>query len=510
MRRTDRAAVRRPGLRRPDHRFDRVWGARLAEVARALGQPSPSSEAIAARDLGAAVLPFLGDGDRSRVWLVLSVLCGAMPTDRELIEVCRDLEFDAGARLVEHVLRHTTEASSTRRVRVVSGATVVDVSATLRMPFTTGIQRVVRESASRWVAGDRSIPVSWTPDFQAIRELTPAERTLLDERLPAEREDIPPERPGTAVLVPWQSTYLTGEVLAEIDRAERVRTLAQYARCRTGFIVYDLIPVSAPETLRTWEEDSFAHHLTALRESDRLVAISRSSADEYRGWRSMLAAVGRPGPTITSATLPATVPPSDENTLALARQRFVVGGLPLVLVVGSAEPRKNHLPILHAAEVLWRRGLRFSLTFIGGRSWGGTEFDATLAALQAAERPIERATGITDEFMYAAYRLARFTMFPSLTEGYGLPVAESLAVGTPVITSGFGSMAEIADRGALLVDPRDDESILSAMEALLTDDGLLQRLRDEAKGRPTSSWQDYAERCWSLLTDPDSPGDDVA
>ena len=107
---------------------------------------------------------------------------------------------------------------------------------------------------------------------------------------------------------------------------------------------------------------------------------------------------------------------------------------------------------------------------------------------------------VSEQELWAAYRLARFTVFPSLIEGYGLPVAESLASGTPSITSNYGSMAEIAQGGgALLVDPRSVDDIEEKMRQLLTDGDLLERLRTEALGRDLGTWDDYARDVWSFL-----------
>ena len=93
-------------------------------------------------------------------------------------------------------------------------------------------------------------------------------------------------------------------------------------------------------------------------------------------------------------------------------------------------------------------------------------------------------------------------VFPSLNEGFGLPVAEALASGTPVVTSGYGSMAEIAaDGGALLVDPRDDRSIAAAMRTVLTQPAERARLAAEARRRPARTWDDYAAGVWSTLVD---------
>src|SRR5690606_21981332 len=145
--------------------------------------------------------------------------------------------------------------------------------------------------------------------------------------------------------------------------------------------------------------------------------------------------------------------------------------------VGSHEPRKNHDAVLHAAEVLWREGQRFALAFVGGNAWGSEQFLGAVEDLRANGRPIAVVTGASDDVLWWGYRMARFTVFPSLGEGFGLPVAESLAAGTPAVTSGFGSMAEIAeDGGCLLIDPRNDASLAQGMRTLLTDDSLRDRL----------------------------------
>ena len=174
-----------------------------------------------------------------------------------------------------------------------------------------------------------------------------------------------------------------------------------------------------------------------------------------------------------------------------------------MLVVGSHEPRKNHLAVLHAAEVLWREGISFSVTFIGGSGWGD-EFPSRVAELEAAGRPVVVRRGVSDEDLAAAYRSASFSVFPSLHEGFGLPVAESLAFGTPVITADFGATAETGfDGGAVLIDPWDDGALTDAMRMLLTDPLALRHLREEARHRVVREWHEYAADLWSWLVEPE-------
>ena len=176
----------------------------------------------------------------------------------------------------------------------------------------------------------------------------------------------------------------------------------------------------------------------------------------------------------------------------------------MVLVVGSHEPRKNHDAIVFAAERLWDEGLRFRLRFIGGGSRQVTRrFDRKARDLAKAGRPIEVWRTASDADLMASYREARFTVFPSLHEGFGLPVAESLALAVPAVTSNYGSTAEIArDGGCLVVDPRDDDAILGAVRALLTDDALHARLVAECYARPSRTWADFADDLWTRAVEP--------
>jgi len=472
-----------------------VWLSRLPILADALGR-----DHLPARDEAsfAKALDALIDArDRSEVWLALSVLTGRFPGESLVLETARSSEFDHRA-LFHAVRGETTRESAAWRVVVEHEKTLVDVADTSTSTLATGIQRVVREVAKRWATVDSVRFIGWTKDWQSLRDLEASEIARV-ERGTARGED---EEEATAdvVVVPWRTTYILLEVSAEPPRSERMRALARFSGCRTAALCYDLIPVTSSETSSPGMTGVFAHYMAALKYFDRLSTISQATAVEYLGWRDMLPAAGVTGPDIVPVLLPASVGDSDEAALEAARQRLVIGTMPLVLVVGSHEPRKNHLAILQAAEILWREGHVFSLSFIGSRSWRGDEFHDRLRQLQEQGRPVESVTKASDTLLWAAYRLARFTVFPSLNEGFGLPVAESLAVGTPVVTSGFGSTAEIAaDGGAILVDPRDDDDLTSAMRRLLTDHDALDRLRGEAENRPRSSWDEYSRDLWQAL-----------
>jgi glycosyltransferase involved in cell wall biosynthesis len=477
-----------------------AWEARLLLLADALGRELPPGAPGDPGRLAGALDALVEPTDRSQVWLALTVLTGRLPEEDTVLEVARASEFDDGAALAEAVTALTSPDSATWTVRVVTGGAVVDVAHTASTTLTTGIQRVARETARRWIRDHDCEPVSWTRGFEAMRELTPVEH---DRVVTARAADEDRESDQTTVVVPWRSRYLIPELAAEPARAARLRALARFSGNRTGVIGFDAVPITSAETTQLGFAGVFAGNLSAVRWFDEVATISQAARTEYAGWTRTLGAIGVTGPRVRAVPLPVEAPAPTAEDVELARQRFVVPGMPLVLVVGSHEPRKNHAAVLHAAELLWHEGLTFSLTFVGGNAWDSEAFQARLAAAQAAGRPVETASKIADAQLWAAYRLARFTVFPSFNEGYGLPVAESLAVGTPAITSEFGSMREIADGGgALLVDPHDDASVTRAMRRMLTDEALVARLEAEAAGRARRTWDDYAAETWTALTEP--------
>ena len=493
------APAARPRLEPDGHR--EAW-ARRAPLLRATLWGSDQSRPITLashHDLGRALVDVIDTRDRSHVWLALAVLTGRFPDRTTVVELARASEFDNGESLWRAVADLTTDESASWQVRVATDEVLIDVAHTASTVLTTGIQRVARETTRRWLRDHNCTPVSWSRDFQSLRELTAPER----RRIAASKaeEDIAP-RPEATIIVPWHGTYLLPELAAEPARSTRLLALAELTPNRTGVIGFDCVPITSAETTQFGFAGVFAGNLAAVRYFDVVATISQAAGAEYSGWRSMLSAIGVTGPRIEPVQLPVEVAEPSPADIAAARTRFLIGRLPLVLVVGSHEPRKNHLAVLHAAELLWREGAEFSLSFVGGNSWGSDSFSRRLADLQRAGRPVDSESRLSDGRLWSVYRLARCTVFPSLNEGFGLPVAESLAAGTPAITSNFGSMLEIAaDGGALTVDPHDDHAIAGALRTLLVDDVVHSRLSAQARGRPVRTWDDYAREVWRLLVE---------
>jgi glycosyltransferase involved in cell wall biosynthesis len=383
-------------------------------------------------------------------------------------------------------------------LRVVTDRVVVDVNHSSRHDLHTGIQQVVRRTVPIWARDHQVLPVAWTDDHATWRSLSSAEsHRVLNRGL--EPPTDPSQVTSPVVIVPWRTVVVLAETPPEAA-CDRLAGLAQYSGNAVVAIGHDCVPVVSADLVPASEPQRFARYLTILKYARRIAGVSNSATEEFGGFSSAVAAQGLAGPTVIECTLPI-----DAVTLAGPTSDAPHQETPMVLCVGSLEPRKNHLALLYAAERLWREGLAFELLLIAGSGWGN-DVPHMITRLRDAGRPITVLTMATDAEVVAAYRRARFTILASLHEGYGLPVAESLSQGTPVITSNYGSTKQIAaGGGALLVDPRDDDAILAGMRALLTDDHLLHTLRDQIQARPTRTWQQYATELWEHLVQPELP-----
>jgi glycosyltransferase involved in cell wall biosynthesis len=469
---------------------------RLLIFLRAVGETPDANTASLLNALGRV----LAEPEMSSIWLLSAVLTGVLPHHPDIENLTRIARLDGPFDIVADLFTTAVAAHRDKpwaQVEVIRDQVLVDLHHTSRARFATGIQRVAREAAVRWDRDHDIVLIGWTEDFHSLRRLDDAECSRALHGGASHADDEPA---SDAVLVPWRCTVLVPELPVEPDRALAFQALARHSRSTVALIGHDCVPLTTSETTADGMGAAFALMLSAVTYIDRIAAVSHSSAREYTGWRKMLAGTGLAGPRIEAIGLASHAQAANPETLAAVRGQLTTPGVPMVLVVGSHEPRKNHLAILQACELLWRRGLAFSVVFIGGNSWSSDRFMTRLRELQAESRPAHSILTIDDETLWAAYRTAHCTLFPSLNEGFGLPVAESLACGTPVITSNFGSMAETSAHGGVLaVNPRDDHDLADALAAMLTDEALYARLKTEARQVPARSWDDYADETWNYL-----------
>lgn len=175
-----------------------------------------------------------------------------------------------------------------------------------------------------------------------------------------------------------------------------------------------------------------------------------------------------------------------ESDIEATRSRY---GLPdrYILWTGTIEPRKNLGGLLEAYRSLKDPP---ALVLCGPRGWN-EDLDAVVAPVRDRVRVLGFVPGADLAGLYAG---AALFCWPSLTEGFGFPVLEAMAQGTPVVTSCGTSTEEIAGDAAVLVDPRDAASIATGLERILDDEGLAVELAEAGPARAAGfTWEKTAE-----------------
>lgn len=189
--------------------------------------------------------------------------------------------------------------------------------------------------------------------------------------------------------------------------------------------------------------------------------------------------------------------PAGPEAVSAVRQSY---GLPgsFVLSVGTIEPRKNLTSLLEVCHVLSTGGAPPKLVIVGTKGWLHGGFFRRLRELGLEDEII--LTGyVPDEDLPALYSAADLFVYPSLYEGFGLPVLEAMACGAPVITSNVSSLPEVAGEAALLVDPTSVEELVAATRSVLESKELRDELRAKGfKQAAKFSWETTARETLSV------------
>lgn len=261
-------------------------------------------------------------------------------------------------------------------------------------------------------------------------------------------------------------------------------------------LAFRLFPHTAPLATQRW----LARLDAAIGRAAQLIVVSEQSR------RDLLDLYPVPEDRVTVVPLGVD---ADVFRLAPAeavtaiRQRFGIDG-PYLLSLTGIEPRKN-IPALIRAWASLDDDVRPTLVLAGPVDpWNREGWDLvrpTLEALAPSVRERIVMTGyVSERHKVALLSGAEALVYPSLYEGFGLPVIEAMACGVPVLTSNVSALPDTAGDAALLVDPHDDAAIADGMERLLTDRALRDRLRGAGTTRAGAfGWDETARRTAEVL-----------
>lgn len=411
-----------------------------------------------------------------------------------------------------------------------SSRTIIDITHTFSYPYISGIQRVVRKLCEYWIREKKPIqfirfdrnlapvlidahslaifrnpPKSAPPRFLAIRRaINMAKRSVkfLSQKstrfqrflesvatlmflFAFLRERLTETPTATPVVFCWQNSLFLPEVAIEEGHAASLHTIFQHNPGGASMLLYDLIPITHPELCVV--APAFLGYAQLATYAKRITCISKSVERDLRAFLKTVDAQNQHSVKTASHYLGFDIA---EGRVSISDSQM----LPRICCLGTIEPRKNQIRVLRAALRLLKAGEKFELFFLGLPGWLSKQFIDELADATKAGFPIFLKNSLPDLELVEIMASARFTIFTTLSEGFGLPIVESLALGKPCITTNYGSTLEIAEKtgGCLTVDPYSVDAIQAAMKKMLYDQKFYEAKVAEAKKFRWPSWKDYA------------------
>ena len=378
----------------------------------------------------------------------------------------------------------------------------LDVTSASNSALNTGVKRMQRQLHA-WLSRRPDYqPVVWQSIFGRYRKTKASDLILLEKpfekklrglslydyflpRFPADLMDLVNDR-GRLVGRPEQllpdDIFLVPDLIWD-NRIHLFQKSPHRGAWRVA-VFHDAIPLKTP---RSSKVDAYFCNLglRALSKFDLVVCISKHAERELHHYLSELSLPHPP-----SVVIPWPVPFEQKQRPAHApnfQKREI-------LYVARLEKRKNHLRFLESCESLWRDGMSFSVRLVGCKSYPvcTQKVLSVIRSLKSVGRDLQWSAHISDEELHQAYAECSFTVFASLSEGYGLPILESLWHGRPVVCSNSGAMAEVAHGGGCeLTDVTDVTTMEQSIRRMLVDEDYFNQLYGEIEQRKFRLWEDY-------------------
>jgi glycosyltransferase involved in cell wall biosynthesis len=390
----------------------------------------------------------------------------------------------------------------------------VDVTGACLLPLQSGIPRTTRgiyRLLDDHLPGE-TIPIFWQPFRGGYTQLSSRARTLLqnpfatrfrskrtprDSTLPllwASFSDLfsawPPAVPLPQRMRPDDTFLLTS--LFPDNRLEYLERMASAPGFKIA-IFHDAIPLRDPN-VAPWEKRRHLKTLHLYSKLDAVIAVSRAAADDLSALWLEHGITARASVFIIPWPVSFTIPRPDFSEPPWMKKR--------ILYVSRLKQVKNHATLLSACLKLWGDGIDFELELIGceDEARESRAIVRALTQLQRDGKPVSWRGHVTEDELHLAYQHATFSVFPSLAEGFGLPIIESFWHGRAVVCSDREPMGELArDGGCLTTNVQDVHSLAAAMRSLLQDQAKCLVLAKEAYARPLRTWSNYWQQLKPLL-----------
>ncbi len=510
---------------------------------------TPNLHLLELKSLDSIVQVLLDMNSKSLRWekleswtLIYYILSGSLPTKDDLISLRWGFQLNGATGVVYEFQKLLDNKKHSPRISFVElepESICIDISHTINYPFNTGIQRVVRNIGNSLLENPKVYWVVWNENCQAWQLI---DKEVVAARLPfhnqSENFKTTEKKPKYFLRVIigafWHGLFSSYRYLISNSGREQVlrtsiflkaikyfkakrinasrsadqvreyiltpilmnqtllivepiqsetivKRLAYLSEIGTlSVLVYDLLPISNPEFFAGSSIQNFPNFLNLVSQADNIITISDFTLSQVKKYTN-----GEKHKKLTSIHLPSGFSKTPEDRSSESKK-------PFFLSVGSIEPRKNHLSILRAAELCWQSGLEFQIILVGGQGWSNDAVIKMSKELQEKGRELKIISDASNTSLEKLYSLAFAYISVPWIEGFGLPLAEAIATGKPVIASNIPSHLEFGNvENVRFLNPEDVLGISTLMSELiqLHSSGKLYRTVPTTK----HSWTNYSE-----------------
>ena len=317
-------------------------------------------------------------------------------------------------------------------------------------------------------------------------------------RAPAQSVSVPVLMPKVSGSADPGALFSRGDVLISVGLDwdypfyKHFYTLRKHTGVKVVSCCYDLIPVLYPQYCVNDVAGLFTSYFLEVADgSDLILCISKQSEKDLN---EMLHRTGGARPPTHVFPLGDNVPSATAEEVSPAVKAICQE--PFILFVSTIERRKNHEVLYRAYHLLCSQGQRAALPkllFVGMQGWGVSELMKDIELDPLTHGLIVRLNHVNDAELRALYEAARFCVFPSLYQGWGLPVGEALSLGKAIICSDRGSLPEVGGAAVIYVNPWDPKAWADEIYRMATDSDFRSNLEAKVrKGYQPRKWSDAA------------------
>jgi glycosyltransferase involved in cell wall biosynthesis len=409
------------------------------------------------------------EADSLKPWLLLTSYLRRFPWDQEIARF--ELNVSLGLEKFEGFSECGCERSKVQ-LNYVSNSLLIDVGHTFFSGANTGIQNFVNGLATEVLRQKEEtilfthseygfVQLPFKPNNVKIK-FNLMTRIVNNRKLIRRIKEVLPRflflkaknlfihlKQNAPLLIPVNSTILLPESILDDSTVMRLLALKKSDNFTVTFI-HDLFPLSNPQLVSEYSKSHASAISNIARASDLISCQTEAVASAVKFfWKSIqgLEAKSESLP-IKVHRRPILITPEIFKPMAIHKDKFLekleldLKNTPLVLSVGTIEPRKNYESLLAAAELLWSQNQNFKLIIVGKLGWKTDNFDYIRRIIQSNKRDFQLLQNVDDFTLKFLYSKAKVFVFPSLAEGVGLPPGEALSYGLKPVCRPLPSMLE--------------------------------------------------------------------